>query len=221
MLPRLSEQAARERIAKNIALDLKDGSLVNLGIGIPQLVADYIPKDVKIIIQTENGIIMAGPAKGGDDYHVIDAGGRPISILPGGSIVGADLSFAMMRGGHVDATVLGVLEVDGEGSLANWMVPGVRVPGMGGAMDLVTGARRVYAATRHFNKDGSNKLVKKCTFPLTGYKVVDVIVTEYCVIKNIGGVMTLTQVAEDADLNELLEKTEMELAVAEDIRMMK
>ena len=220
MLPELNEQAARERIARRIARDLTDNSLVNLGIGIPQLVADYIPENMNILLQTENGVIGAATSHGGSDLHLIDAGGRPISIRPGGAIVSADVSFAIMRGGHLDTTVLGALEVDGSGSIANWMIPGVRVPGMGGAMDVVTGAKTVYAATRHFNKDGSCKLVKKCTLPLTGCGAVDVIVTEYCVVRYIDGKMTLTETADGVNTDELLEKTEMELFVSPELARM-
>lgn len=213
MLPEVSEQEARERIAKEIAAELKDGEVVNLGIGIPQLVPDYVPKGVRIILQTENGAVLAGPAKDRNDLRVIDAGGRPISVLPGGCFVSADVSFALMRGGHIDVTVLGALQVDLEGSLANWMIPGTRVPGMGGAMDIVSGARKVFAAMRLFDKNGACKLMEKCTLPLTGRRCVDLIATEYCVIKNIGGQMTLTALAKDVDAAELLSKTGLPLKV--------
>ncbi len=218
MLPELKEQEARERIASIIASELEDGSLVNLGIGIPQLVPNFVPQNVKLILQTENGVIMAGKAKDMNDLRIIDAGGTPVSVLPGGAIVSSELSFAIMRGGHVDVTVLGALEVDQEGSLANWMIPKVRVPGMGGAMDIVTGAKKVYIAARHFNKDGSCKLVKKCTLPLTGYGVVDVIVTEYCVIRNIYGRMVMTAIAKDISIGDLLDRTPMEISVSAQIK---
>ena len=218
MLPELKEQEARERIASIIASELEDGSLVNLGIGIPQLVPNFVPQNVKLILQTENGVIMAGKAKDMNDLRIIDAGGTPVSVLPGGAIVSSELSFAIMRGGHVDVTVLGALEVDQEGSLANWMIPKVRVPGMGGAMDIVTGAKKVYIAARHFNKDGSCKRVKKCTLPLTGYGVVDVIVTEYCVIRNIYGRMVMTAIAKDISIGDLLDRTPMEISVSAQIK---
>ena len=182
MLPELNEREARARIAKRVASELEDGALVNLGIGIPQLVPDYMPKGVRLILQTENGVINAGASADRYDLRVIDAGGTPVSVLPGGALISSELSFAIMRGGHIDVTVLGALEVDREGSLANWMIPQVRVPGMGGAMDIVTGAKKVYVATRHFDKEGRSKLVQKCSLPLTGRGVVDVIVTEYCVV---------------------------------------
>lgn len=218
MLPELNEETARERIASIIASELEDGALVNLGIGIPQLIPNFVPPGVKLILQTENGVIMAGKGKDPNDLRIIDAGGTPVSVLPGGAIVSSELSFAIMRGGHVDATVLGALEVDQEGSLANWMIPQVRVPGMGGAMDIVTGAKKVYIATRHFNKDGGCKLVKKCTLPLTGYGVADVIVTEYCIIRNTYGRMVMTEIAKDVCISEVLEKTPMEISVSAHIK---
>lgn len=214
MLPELSESEARARIARAIASELEDGALVNLGIGIPQLVPHYLPDGVRVILQTENGVINAGPATHKNDLRVIDAGGAPVRVLPGGALVSAELSFAIMRGGHVDVTVLGALEVDNEGSIANWMIPQVRVPGMGGAMDIVTGAKKVYAATRHFDRSGKCKLVRKCSLPLTGHCAVDVIATEYCIVRNTYGRMALTDLADDVDLIELLNKTEMQLDVS-------
>ena len=203
MLPELSESEARARIARVIASELEDGALVNLGIGIPQLVPHYLPEDVRVILQTENGVINAGPSADKNDLRVIDAGGAPVRVLPGGALVSAELSFAIMRGGHVDVTVI-----------ANWMIPQLRVPGMGGAMDIVAGAKKVYAATRHFDKNGKCKLVKKCSLPLTGRGAVDVIVTEYCVVRNTYGRMALTDIAEDVSIKELLDKTEMRLDVS-------
>lgn len=221
MLPELSETEARERIARRIACELEDGAIVNLGIGIPQLVPDYVPEEVHIILQTENGAILAGPSKDKNDLRVIDAGGRPISVLPGGCFVASDTSFAIMRGGHVDATVLGALQVDQEGSLANWMIPQVRVPGMGGAMDIVAGAKKVFIATRHFDKDGGCKLVKKCSLPLTGHGCVDVIVTEYCVIENTYGHMVVNEIAEGVSFDELRLRTIMDIEAGPDMKRMK
>lgn len=218
MLPELSENEARARIARRIAAELEDGALVNLGIGIPQLVPDYVPKNVRLILQTENGVINAGPGRDKDDLRVIDAGGTPVSVLPGGALISSELSFAIMRGGHIDVTILGALEVDREGSLANWMIPQVRVPGMGGAMDIVAGAKKVYVATRHFDRDGRSKLVQKCSLPLTGHGVVDVIVTEYCVVRNIYGRMVMTEIAEDTSLQLLLDRTEMRLDVSSGLK---
>lgn len=217
MLPELSENEARVRIARKIASELKDGALVNLGIGIPQLVPDYLPEGVRVVLQTENGVINAGPSADKRDLRVIDAGGAPVSVLPGGALISSELSFAIMRGGHIDATVLGALEVDREGNLANWMIPQVRVPGMGGAMDIVVGAKRVYVATRHFDKQGRSKLVEKCSLPLTGRGVVDVIVTEYCVVRNIYGRMVMTEISSDTSLQRLLDMTEMRLDVSADL----
>ncbi len=214
MLPELSESEARARIARTIASELEDGALVNLGIGIPQLVPNYLPEGVHVILQTENGVINAGPSGDKNDLRIIDAGGTPVRVLPGGALVSAELSFAIMRGGHVDVTVLGALEVDGEGSIANWMIPQLRVPGMGGAMDIVAGAKKVYAATRHFDRNGKCKLVRKCTLPLTGHGAVDVIATEYCTVRSIYGRMVLTDIAEDVSLKELLDRTEMQLDVS-------
>jgi len=148
----LSEERTRHRIARRIAKEFHDGDVVNLGIGIPTLVSDYIPEDVRIIFQTENGAIGAGPAPEVPDLRFIGAGGRPFVIMPGGCFVASDLSFGLIRGGHLDATVLGALQVSQDGDLANWMVPGKMVPGMGGAMDLVVGARRVIIATTHTTK---------------------------------------------------------------------
>lgn len=220
MLQELSEKKARIRIAKRIAADLEDGSLVNLGIGIPQLIPDFMPKGVDIYLQTENGTIYAGPAKDPNDLRIIDAGGAPISVLLGGSFVSSEASFGMLRGGHIDATVLGALQVDSKGSLANWSIPNVCTPGMGGAMDIVAGAKKVYIATRHFNKNGDSKLLEKCTMPLTGYGVVDIIVTEYCLIRNIKGKMILEEIAEGVDLDELQSKTEMKMEVSPNLKIM-
>ena len=220
MLPELNEKEARERIAGRIAADLEDGALVNLGIGIPQLIPNFMPKGVNIFLQTENGTIYAGPAKDPKDLRIIDAGGAPISVLPGGSFVSSDVSFGILRGGHIDATVLGALQVDGEGSLANWTIPNVRTPGMGGAMDIVAGAKRVYVATRHFEKNGTSKLMKKCSLPLTGHGVVDVIVTEYCLVRNIKGRMILEEIAEGVDPAELQNRTEMRMDISHDLKTM-
>ncbi|WP_334104031.1 3-oxoacid CoA-transferase subunit B, partial [Aminobacterium mobile] len=203
MLPELDEKIVRERIAKRIALDFDNGSVVNLGIGIPTLVSDFIPPNVQVIMQTENGVVGAGPSPEEADLRFIGAGGRGLSLLPGSSIVSSDMSFGLIRGGHLDATVLGALEVDEEGNLANWWIPGKLVPGMGGAMDLVTGAKAVYVATTHLDKKGRPKLVKKCTLPLTGAGIVSTIVTEYCVIRKQNGHMVLTEIAPGIELEDL------------------
>lgn len=220
MLPELNEKEARERIAGRVAADLEDGALVNLGIGIPQLIPNFMPEGVNIFLQTENGTIYAGPAKDPNDLRIIDAGGAPISVLTGGSFVSSDISFGILRGGHIDATVLGALQVDEEGSLANWTIPNVRTPGMGGAMDIVAGAKKVYVATRHFDKSGTSKLLKKCTLPLTGHGVVHVIVTEYCLIRKINGKMVLEEIADGVDTDELRDKTPMQLDISPNLKAM-
>ncbi|MDO4786538.1 MAG: 3-oxoacid CoA-transferase subunit B [Fretibacterium sp.] len=215
MLPELSEEQVRHRIAKRIALDLEDGSFVNLGIGIPTLVSDYLPEGMTLLLQTENGAIGAGPKPEVDDWRFIGAGGRCVTLIPGASCVASDMSFGMIRGGHLDATVLGALEVDQEGNLANWWIPGKMVPGMGGAMDLVCGAKKVYVATSHTDKKGRPKLLKKCSLPLTAVGAVDVVVSEFAVVRRIEGRMTLCELAPEVSLEQLLEHTEMELAVAD------
>lgn len=221
MLPELDEKIVRERIAKRIALDFDDGSVVNLGIGIPTLVSDFIPKNVQVIMQTENGVVGAGPSPEEADLRFIGAGGRGLSLLPGSSIVSSDMSFGLIRGGHLDATVLGALEVDEEGNLANWWIPGKLVPGMGGAMDLVTGAKAVYVATTHLDKKGRPKLVKKCTLPLTGAGIVSTIVTEYCVIRKQNGHMVLTEIAPSIELEDLQSNTGINFEVSKDLCIMK
>ena len=220
MLPELSEEQVRHRIAKRIALDLEDGSFVNLGIGIPTLVSDYLPEGTTLLLQTENGAIGAGPKPEVDDWRFIGAGGRCITLIPGASCVASDMSFGMIRGGHLDATVLGALEVDQEGNLANWWIPGKMVPGMGGAMDLVCGAKRVYVATSHMDKRGRPKLLKKCSLPLTAGGAVDVVVSEFAVVRRINGRMTLCELAPEVSLEQLLEHTDMELELAKTIEPM-
>lgn len=217
MLPELSEEQVRHRIARRIALDLEDGSFVNLGIGIPTLVSDYLPEGMTLLLQTENGAIGAGPKPEVDDWRFIGAGGRCVTLIPGASCVASDMSFGMIRGGHLDATVLGALEVDQEGNLANWWIPGKMVPGMGGAMDLVCGAKKVYVATSHTDKKGRPKLLKKCSLPLTAVGAVDVVVSEFAVVRRIGGRMTLCELAPEVTLEQLLEHTEMELVLTEPI----
>lgn len=168
-------------IAKRIAMELHNGDLVNLGIGIPTMVADYIDHDKKVVLQCENGIIGIGPLSD-CSTELVNAGGLCATILPGGSFFDSAMSFAIIRGGHVDVTVLGALEVDEEGSLASWIIPGKKVPGMGGAMDLVVGAKRVIIAMTHTN-NGKPKILPKCTLPLTAYKQANLIVTEMAVIE--------------------------------------
>jgi acetate CoA/acetoacetate CoA-transferase beta subunit len=187
---------AQTIIAKRIALELRDGMLVNLGIGIPTLVANYVPAGIRIFFQSENGLIGTGPIpeEAMAQARLTDAGGRPVSAIPGACTFDSAMSFGLIRGGHVDMTVLGGLQVDAQGQLANWMIPGKMVPGMGGAMDLVTGAKRVVVAMQHSAK-GKPKLVKRCNLPLTSARAVDLIVTELAVIAVADGRLTLVETA--------------------------
>src|SRR5438094_1044045 len=187
---------AQEIIARRVAQELRSGMLVNLGIGIPTMVANYVPNDVKVFFQSENGLIGTGPIpeQGMGHRLLTDAGGRPVTALPGACTFDSATSFALIRGGHVDMTVLGGLQVDAQGRLANWMIPGKMVPGMGGAMDLVSGAKRVIVAMQHTAK-GKPKLVKRCTLPLTSARSVDLVVTELAVIAYTPGRAALVETA--------------------------
>lgn len=220
MLPVLDEDLARRRIAKRVALEFEDGDVVNLGIGIPTLVTNFIPEDKRLIIQTENGCLGAGPDPEKKDFRFIGAGGRFIEPLPGCSFFGSDMSFGLIRGGHIDATVLGTLEVDQEGNLANWIIPGKLLPGMGGAMDLVVGARRVIVATTHCDKKGRSKILKKCRLPLTATGVVSLIVTEFAVFKVEHGTMTLLEIAPEITKDELRAVTEASYVEAPTVAIM-
>ncbi|MDR1710134.1 MAG: 3-oxoacid CoA-transferase subunit B [Candidatus Accumulibacter sp.] len=221
MLPELDEAVVKARIARRIALEFEDGDVVNLGIGIPALVSDYIPPGVNVIFQTENGAVGAGPAPAVPDLKCIGAGGRIISLLPGGSFCASDTSFGLIRGGHVDATVLGALEVDQNGDIANWMVPGKSVPGMGGAMDLVVGARRVYVAMTHATKKGAPKIMKKCSLPLTAVGVVSMIFTEFAVFRFGADGLELIEVAPEVTLDQIREHTGAEFRAAGALPAMK
>ena len=212
---------AQAIIAKRIARELRSGMLVNLGIGIPTLVANYLPKDVNVFFQSENGLIGTGPIPEEGMTHptLTDAAGRPVSALPGASTFDSAISFGVIRGGHVDMTVLGGLQVDGQGHLANWMIPGKMVPGMGGAMDLVSGAKRVVVAMQHTAK-GRPKIVKQCSLPLTSLRPVDLVVTELAVIAFPDGRATLIETAPGVTPNDVLASTEAELVVPEPILQM-
>jgi acetate CoA/acetoacetate CoA-transferase beta subunit len=208
-------------IAKRIAQELRPGMLINLGIGIPTLVANYVPQGVNVFFQSENGLIGTGPIPEEGMAHptLTDAGGRPVSALPGACTFDSAMSFGLIRGGHVDMTVLGALQVNEQGQLANWMIPGKMVPGMGGAMDLVTGAKRVVIAMQHMAK-GKSKIVKKCTLPLTSTRPVDLVVTELAVIAFPGGHATLLETAPGVAVQDIIKSTEAELIVPERVEAM-
>jgi acetate CoA/acetoacetate CoA-transferase beta subunit len=213
---------AQEIIGRRVARELRTGHLVNLGIGIPTLVANYVPPDVKVFFQSENGLIGTGPIPEQGMAHPLltDAGGRPISALPGACIFDSAMSFGLIRGGHVDVTVLGGLQVDAEGHLANWMIPGKMVPGMGGAMDLVSGARRVIVAMQHAAK-GKSKIVRKCTLPLTSSRAIDLVVTDMAVIGFPDGKATLVETAPGVTVAEVMAVTEAELIIPDTVPEMK
>ena len=201
-------------IARRIARELASGMLVNLGIGIPTLVANYLPEGLHVFFQSENGLIGTGapPEEGMAHPTLTDAGGRPVTALPGASAFDSAMSFGLIRGGHLDLTVLGGLQVDQEGHLANWMIPGKMVPGMGGAMDLVTGAKRVIMAMQHTAK-GATKIVKKCRLPITSLRPVDLVVTEMAVISFHDGRATLLETGPGVSVAQVLAATEAELAI--------
>ena len=212
---------AQTVIARRIARELRSGMLVNLGIGIPTLVANYVPEGVSVFFQSENGLIGTGPIPEEGMAHptLTDAGGQPVSALPGACTFDSAMSFALIRGGHLDITVLGGLQVDAQGRLANWMIPGKMVPGMGGAMDLVTGAKRVIIAMQHTAK-GKPKIVKQCTLPLTSARCVDLVVTEMAVIGFAGGRATLLETAPGVSVAQVLEATEAPLLKADSVQEM-
>jgi acetate CoA/acetoacetate CoA-transferase beta subunit len=208
-------------IAQRIARELRDGMLVNLGIGIPTLVANYVPKGIHVFFQSENGLIGTGPIPepGLALPWLTDAGGRPVTALPGASTFDSAMSFGLIRGGHVDLTVLGGLQVDQHGLLANWMIPGKMVPGMGGAMDLVTGAKRVVVAMQHTAK-GRSKIMKACSLPLTSARPVDLVVTDLAVIAFPEGRATLVEIADGATVDQVLAATEADLIVPDQVPSM-
>lgn len=211
---------AKTIIARRVALELKNGDVVNLGIGLPTMVANYLPQEISVILHSENGFVGLGPIDGSINPNLVNAGGQPAGVIPGASMFDSAMSFALIRGGHVDVTVLGGLQVDGEGNLANWMVPGKMIPGMGGAMDLVVGAKKVIVAMEHCAKDGSVKILDKCTLPLTGKGVVTMIVTELGVFTIGENGLILEEIAEGVSIEVLRSKTEANFNVSPEIQTM-
>ena len=211
---------AKARIARRVALEMADGDVVNLGIGLPTQVVHYLPTGVEVMVQSENGFVGLG-AVGKAEANLVDAGGQPAGLVPGAAMFDSAMSFALIRGGHIDVTVLGGLEVDQEGNLANWMVPGQRVPGMGGAMDLVTGARKVIVAMEHCTKKGQSKILRQCTLPLTGRQVVDVLVTELAVFSWGAEGMVLQELASEVTVADVRDKTLAEFSVSPNLQTMK
>ena len=217
----MDRKLKREIIAKRISRELKDGDIVNLGIGMPTMVGDYVDDDIDITLQSENGFLGLGPApdKGDEDKDLGNAGGQPVTIKDGGAFFDSTTSFGIIRGGHVDRTVLGALQIDEKGNLANWMIPGKLVPGMGGAMDLVVGARQVIIASEHTIK-GKPKILKECNLPLTAKGEVDLIVTEMAVIKVTDRGLLLKEYNSDFNVDEIIEATEAELIISGDLKEM-
>ena len=211
----------KEIIAARVAKELKDGDVVNLGIGLPTMVANYLPEGVEIVLQSENGIMGMGPApeKGGENVDIVNAGAQYVTVKPGAMFFDSATSFGIIRGGHVDATILGALEVDEKGNLANWIVPGKMVPGMGGAMDLVVGAKKVIIAMQHTQK-GAHKILKECTLPYTALGVVDLIITEMGVMEITDKGVVLTELSADFTVDDVKAATGCNLIISPELKEM-
>lgn len=217
----MDKNRIREVIAKRVAQELHDGDVVNLGIGLPTLIANYLPDGIDVMLQSENGFIGLGstPEEGQEDKYIANAGGQPVTIKEGGAFFDSAMSFTIIRGGHVDVTVLGALQVDEKGNLANWMIPGKMVPGMGGAMDLVVGAKRVILAMEHTQK-GAPKILKECTLPLTAAGQVNLIVTEMAVIEVTPKGLVLRELGPESTVEDIVAATAANLIIADDLKTM-
>ncbi|WP_053955340.1 3-oxoacid CoA-transferase subunit B [Inediibacterium massiliense] len=212
---------AKEIIARRVAKELKDGDVVNLGIGLPTMVANYIPKEMDVMFQSENGFVGLGPVpeEGKEDKDLVNSGGQPVTVVPGAAFFDSSVSFGIIRGGHVDATVLGALQVDEKGNLANWMIPGKMVPGMGGAMDLVVGAKKVIISMTHTAK-GKHKILKECKLPLTAKAQVDMIITEMGVMEIRKEGIVLTEINPEYTVEQVQEATEAKLIIPQELKQM-